>query len=385
MNCNRTTRRLAGWVGALAWLAGAPAAEAVGTAADTDIGNRATVTFDVLGSSQTVESSEAGNSNPGVGNGQDTVFKVDQMIDVVVAEASGGPTMVLSPSNTQAIGFTLTNTGNAVQDFALTTAESVADAFDGTPATPEYYLDDGDGVFNSGVDTALPEDTPGNYYVDELAADPGDSSQTILIWVVRDIPAGRLDTETSDVILTATARVGGGLGSLGGTLTADAGVWQQNTLQIVFADGAGDTDAANDAAHSATDGYIVETAQMTVTKTSVVVSDPTGLSNPKAIPGAVIEYTITLLNGGSGTATNISVSDDLNTEIGNGTIAFNADAYGVGQGIQLNVNGGGAVALTNAADSPTDEGQFVGNVVTVNGLTLANGENTVIQFQVVIQ
>ncbi len=382
MRCNRTMLRLAVWAAALTLLGGGRSAWAVGTAADTDIGNRATVTFDVLGTTQTVESSEAGNATTGVGAGSDTVFKVDQMVDLMLVEESSGATMVLDGQPLQALGFTLVNTGNAVQDFALSTVEDLGDDFDGTvPPGPngEYYIDDGDGVFDAAVDTLVT-------FIDELPADPGDNSQAILVWVVRDMPAGQSAGALSNVILTATALAGGATGTPGGALSDDTGPWQQNTLQIVFADGAGDTDAANNGDFSDTDTFMVETASMTVQKQSRVVSDPTGDVFPDAlaIPGAIVEYTITLTNGGTAQATNVTVSDDLTTEITtNGTVAFNTDSYGAGQGIQLDVNGAGAAPLTNGPGD--DEGEFVGNVVTVDSITLNPGENAVINFQVVIQ
>lgn len=51
---------------------------------------------------------------------------------------------------------------------------------------------------------------------------------------------------------------------------------------------------------------------LTVTKTSALVSDPVnGTTNPKAIPGAVMRYCVTLSNGGNTSASSISLSDAL--------------------------------------------------------------------------
>ena len=53
-------------------------------------------------------------------------------------------------------------------------------------------------------------------------------------------------------------------------------------------------------------------ATLTVTKLSTVVSDPVnGTSNPKNIPGAVVEYCILMQNPGSGTATNLVGNDNI--------------------------------------------------------------------------
>ena len=54
------------------------------------------------------------------------------------------------------------------------------------------------------------------------------------------------------------------------------------------------------------------TANLVITKTSSVVSDPTnGTTDPKAIPGATMRYCILVTNNGSGTATGIAVADPL--------------------------------------------------------------------------
>lgn len=54
------------------------------------------------------------------------------------------------------------------------------------------------------------------------------------------------------------------------------------------------------------------TTTLDVTKTSSIVSDPiSGTDNPKAIPGAVVEYCILIENSGDATATAILASDTL--------------------------------------------------------------------------
>ncbi|WP_428631146.1 proprotein convertase P-domain-containing protein [Sphingopyxis sp.] len=54
------------------------------------------------------------------------------------------------------------------------------------------------------------------------------------------------------------------------------------------------------------------TTNLTIAKTSSVVSDPTnGTADPKAIPGATMRYCLLVTNSGSGTATAINVADPL--------------------------------------------------------------------------
>ena len=53
-------------------------------------------------------------------------------------------------------------------------------------------------------------------------------------------------------------------------------------------------------------------AVLGVTKVSTLISDPTnGTTNPRAIPGAVMEYCILVQNPGSGTATNVVGTDTI--------------------------------------------------------------------------
>ncbi len=129
-------------------------------------------------------------------------------------------------------------------------------------------------------------------------------------------------------------------------------------------------------------------ANITVTKSSVVISDPVnGGSNPKRIPGAVVEYTITVTNTAGAQATNITVTNELSSE--SATLGFDANGYATGKGIQVtapNINGGAALNLTNTAD--TDQGDYgvtTANTVTVGGITLNAGEQATIKFQVIIQ
>jgi uncharacterized repeat protein (TIGR01451 family) len=363
-------------------LAVAQGAQAAGTASGTSIDNRATVQYAVGSSTQPViESSPAGNTTAGVGNGSDTSFVVDNKVDLTVAETSGSYTIVASGGTNEVLGFTVTNTGNTTQDFSLSAADNATDPFGGTDnfdATPVAIFVDGNGngVYDAGVDTAT--------YVDELAADA-----SVAVFVLRNMGV-RANGDISAVTLTAQVAQGGSAGVQGANiLTDDSGVADNPaTVQIAFADAAGDTDAARDGKHSDTDAYRVGAALITVTKTSVVVSDPIGGPNPKAIPGAVVEYTVTVTNaaGASAAASNVQVSDSLAAEITAGTIAFDANGYGAGQGLRVtapNINGGVATALTNAADA--DQGAFAANAATVGGITLQPNESATVTFRVVIQ
>ncbi len=363
-------------------LLSAQGAQAVGTASGTSVDNRATVSYAVGSTTQPViESSPTGNTTSGAGNGTDTSFVVDNMVDLTVAELSGSYTIVASGGLSEVLVYTVANTGNTTQDFSLSALDNATDPFGGTDnfdaAPVAIFVDaNNNSVYDAGTDVAT--------YIDELAADTD-----VEVFVLSDIGV-RANGDISAVTLTAQVAAGGTSGAQGADiLTDDSGSADDPaTVQIAFADAAGDTDAANDGRHSDTDAYRVGAAIITVTKTSQVLSDPIGGANPKAIPGAIVEYTVTVANGAgaSAAATNVQVSDSLNAEITAGTVAFEVNSYGAGTGIQVtapNINAGAPTPLTNT-NGDADGGDFTANTVTVSGITLQVGESATVTFRVLI-
>lgn len=286
----KRTKQLLGAVSAVALvgLSTSPAF-AAGTTAGDSITNNVSVAYQVGGVDQTEETAS------------DT-FVVDRKVDVVVAEVGGASTSV-SPGETQAaITFDVTNSSNDVVDLDLSVDQSsTSDDFDITNV--QFYLDDGNGVFDAG-DTLIT-------YLDEMAED-----ETRTVHVVGDTPLSATNGETADVSLIADAHAGGGAAALGAELTDTTGA---NTAGVdtVLADAAGDVDLANEGDHSDTDTFVVSGANITVAKSSSVVSDPiNGTTNPKAIPGATIEYCITVANAaGAATATGVNVNDVLPADV----------------------------------------------------------------------
>ena len=285
----KRTKQLLGAVSAVA-LVGLSASPAIaaGTTAGDSITNNVSVAYQVGGVDQTEETAS------------DT-FVVDRKVDVVVAEVGGASTSV-SPGETQAaITFDVTNSSNDVVDLDLSIVQSTADDFD--ISNVQFYLDDGDGVFDAG-DTLIT-------YLDEMAED-----ETRTVHVVGDTPISATNGQSADVALVADAHAGGGASALGAELTNTAGA---NTAGIdtVLADGAGDEDLVENGDFSDTDTYVVGAADITVAKSSSVVSDPiNGTTNPKAIPGATIEYCITVANAaGAATATGVNVNDVLPADV----------------------------------------------------------------------
>jgi uncharacterized repeat protein (TIGR01451 family) len=269
---------------------------AAGTPAGTVIGNSATVTYDIGAAAQP----------PAISN--ITQFNVDRRINLTVAEVGGAATLVAPGATAQVIAFTVTNTTNAVLDFRLivsqdatsaSTAFGRTDNFDAT--LPQAFVDaNGNGIYEVSTDIAN--------FIDEL---PADTARTVFI--VAAIPAGRVANDVAGLTLTAVAAQStDGIGAYvptPGVLAADAAPTNVGVNDLaaftdtVFGDSAGDTDAARDGRHSDDDEYLVTQATPGFVKTQAVV----GGGPP--IPGAIIEYTLTLNVTGTGILTGVRIDD----------------------------------------------------------------------------
>lgn len=346
--------RLLGTVGAAALtVLGASPALAAGTQAGSTITNSVTVNFQVGGVSQTATAAS------------DT-FTVDRKVNVTVAEVGTTTTQVSPGAAAQVTTFQVTNLSNATLDFAVAVAQQAGgagahantDTFDVTNA--KIYVDtNGNGGYDAGTDLEVA-------YLDELAAD---ASKTV--FVVADIPLSLASGSVAAVTLTATGREGGGAAAQGAALTQTSGA-NTSGMDTVFADGAGATDAARDAAFSAKDDYTVLAAALTVSKLSKVISDPlNGTTNPKAIPGATIEYCIVVANAaGSATASSVAISDPLPATV----------TYDSGYGIFLN----GSFASGACVADGTAGGSFASGTVSGTLSSVAASETKTLRFRATI-
>jgi uncharacterized repeat protein (TIGR01451 family) len=346
----KTTKQLLGAASALALvvMSGAPAL-AEGTSAGSTITNNVTVTFDVGGVTQ--NAAAASDS-----------FTVDRRVNVNV-QWIGPATSVAPGAQNQVIAFDVTNLSNDTVDLALATALTAGTA--ANISGYQIFLDsDGDRVLSQAEFDAGPIT-----YLDEVAEDA-----TVAVIVIADIGLNAVNADTFDVTLTANAHAGGGAGSLGNELVATSGANTSGIDNVLF-DGAGATDAQYDGAFSDTGTYTVAGALVTVAKASRVVSDPVnGTTNPKAIPGATVEYCITVANAaGAATATDVDVVDDLPADVSYDSV------YGIfvdGDATCANGTAGGSFS---AGTGPGGEDQVLGGLSDV-----AAGETRSLYFRVTI-
>ena len=307
---------------------------AAGTTAGTTITNTATVDYQVGGVAQTQQT--AANN-----------FVVDRKINLLVEEVGNVTTNVVPGQANAVTTFQLTNSSNEVLDFALTASQIAGgtashggtDTFD--VSNVRIYRD------NTVTGTVGSWDVGDQLvtFIDELVVDTA-----IRLFVVADIPGGLANNAVAGVTLRATAREGGTAGSLGAAITETTGA-DTAGKDTVFADIAGVTgDAARDGSHSDNDDYTVQTATLAVTKSSRVISDPfNNTTNPKLIPGAVVEYCISVANSGSADATSVVINDAVP-----GQLTFNAGTIrlnGTVTGLTCNADGavGGSYSAPNVS------------------------------------
>ncbi len=331
---------------------GASPALAAGTQAGSTITNTVTLNYQVGGVAQSPVTAS------------DT-FTVDRKINLLVAE-DGNATTSVSPGRTSAVTtFLVTNVSNASLDFALaasqisggTAKHGGTDNFD--VSNVRMFLDANN---NSAFDAADTQIT----HLNDLAADA-----SARVFILADVPLGRATGDVAGVVLTATAREANGAATLGAAITQTSGA---NTAGVdtVFADLAVNGNAAGDGIAFADDDYTVSAAAITASKTSRIVSDPiNGTTNPKMIPGAVVEYCIAVANAAGGaTATNVSISDPLPAQT----------AYVSAFGILVN----GTVTGSTCNADGTAGGSQAGGTVTASLSDIAAGATRTVLFRVTV-
>jgi uncharacterized repeat protein (TIGR01451 family) len=176
------------------------------------------------------------------------------------------------------------------------------------------------------------------------------------VFIVANTPISATNGQASNVRLTAVVAVAGTLGVT--PELEDNGVDGAMTVEVVWGD------AGEDATEFADDQYHVQTAAMSVRKTSTVISDPfNGGTNPKSIPGAVMEYGIELTNSGTVDATVVTITDPIPA-----TTTFSvANPYNAGAS-NVSIQVGAAPATFCLAEAGGVDGNGDGCVRTAGGV-----------------
>lgn len=271
---------------------------APGTAAGTVISNTAQASYTVNGATQTATSNTL-------------TFVVDRKVDFIVERAQETNTQVNLNQPNMATSFRVTNLTNGVQDFILDPDQQNL-SLGILPGTDDFDMNNlrvfvdanGNGTYEPETDTQT--------FIDQLA--PNASAIVFVVGDVPNVPTANL----AFVSLHAIVADGNAEGARGTALIAtDLNILNQdNEVDIVFADNDSDGAFLGDIARNgqgrayAAFEVGVRSVDLSVVKSSRVVSDGVNLLNPKALPGAVIEYCLTVANRTLLTpATNVTLTD----------------------------------------------------------------------------
>jgi len=334
-------------------------AMAEGTRAGTSIENTATVDYSVATVAQTQLPSNT------------VIFVVDRRVDFTLS-AMGVALVPVTPGvNDYFVDFLLTNTSNSVIDFNVALLQMVTGVEvrtgqddDADMATFEYAVS---AEPLSGLD---PDPVrPGPQFVDELEAD-----DAIRIRVFADAALTMSDGEIAGMDLNVIGAEGGTSGTEG-TALVDGVANTPLGIENVFTDDLGDN------SESAQDGFIVVSADLEVTKAYSVFAGDLGSGLP--IPGATIEYTITIVNSSLTTAADpVQIGDVLD-----GDVSFVFGGYGgVGDDFQI-TNGVVVSECSAAADGDDCVYDGLSGVITIGGagtISLALDTTLTLTYQVLI-
>jgi uncharacterized repeat protein (TIGR01451 family) len=376
-----------------------------GTNYDTQVDNSATLDYDVGTSAQTQVNSTT------------ATFYVDVMVDFSLAEADGASVQV-SPGGTAATEFLLTNNTNGTMYFTFAATNDSADtAFNGGTNEGAVPMDMASFVILTDTDNDC--STSGDQATVTATDITLAEGASIGICVEADAPgAGEDDGDIAVVVLTATATGSSGTalidgdaldGSGAGTY-AGFGTPNVDTLIVLAEDPNGtvangtedDTGTGGngdgDGRAEDTNAYILASADLTVTKTHTVISDPTS-QDIYEIPGSVLEYTITIENDGTADAVDIflvdaiavaslTFVDDSPTSQPFTAAQTAADGVcdGAGGALTTYLETAGDASVDNGADDvlyddTNDELEFFANGT---GFTVAAGDCAELKFRVTI-
>jgi len=329
-------------------------AMAVGTRADTMVENTATVDYDVA----TIQQAQLTSNT--------VQFVVDRRVDFTIVAQGGALVPVTPGGNDYFFDFLLTNTSNSVLDFNVAIAQMFGGLVrplqtdDADMATVVYAVS-ANSVGNGDTDPVR----LGPQFVDELEAD-----DAIRIRVFGDAALTMINGQIAGVELTLNGADGGAAAVEGAPLVD--GVANTNLgVENVFAD------TGNDNSEVDRDGFIVASADLAVTKAYIVFAGDIGSGLP--IPGATIEYTITIVNSSLITAADpVEIGDVLD-----GDVTFVLGGF-TGQDFEID-NGGAVSQCTAAVDG--DDCEEVAGVITVGGantISLAADTTLTLTYQVLI-
>ncbi len=391
-------------------------AMAVGTSADTAIVNTATISYKV-------------GDDPVTGTSQVARFNVDNRIDMTLLPQSGtGTTTAMSPDSGNLLivsfQYLLKNSGNSDQHFKISAANTAVGTVSGAytdgdktaasnvDLTPTYKVYAPVSAVDSSISTTELTNNTIQAPASALAGDVDASA--VYFWVSVEIPASGyvdLDTAVLEVIATAaTDATGSTSPNHKGTDKNDTSTELENSYNV-FADGA-DADALDASKFNGIvssyyaiqfevgtledpNGYDPSNPLYTGPKlTALIINDPlcdsgqttgtTGTSacktfptspsgySPKAIPGALVEFTFTVTNNGTGPILDLAIEELLTTQFNKDTITYVAAS---------GLNDGSPIADPVVSESVGGNGT---DTINVNFGDLAATKSAIVKYRAIL-
>lgn len=335
----------------------------LGTDAGTEITNTASLTYAVNGSNQSVSAA--------------VKVDVDLKLDFKLTTNSTAPLSTSLPSDPAVTeiaiaSLKLKNDSNApvsysidIIDRAITSPDTLYSRTDNfNLTTPTYTVTATGGATVNVVDGSI-----------EVTKLPEDGTTDITVKANKTSFAGQLNGASFSIFdFEAKATKAFDDDNAEITVTANSAGGKDNdltTVQVVWADaGKNNSESTSDAVsltlpyfpsgtNPTTDGFV---------KTSEVVWDPINKGNgdDKAIPGATVKYTIVVRNKGTATATGLTVTDTLPSQVD-----YCVDTDKGCAAVSLKNNSG--AAITNGASESS-------GVITAPNLSIAASEKVTIEF-----
>ena len=322
-------------------------AMAVGTDAGTSIDNTVDVNYEVATVAQTTLSVTVS-------------FVVDRRVDFTLTQIGFALVDVTPGENDAFFDLLLTNTSNSALDFSLVLDDTIVLV---RGFVPDASMSNIEYAVSADIQSATDPDPVqgGPQFVDEL---PEDEAIRIRVW--GDAALSLLDGQIDGIEIAATAAEPATVG-LGADLTEELDT--AGGIENVFAD---DAPGVSDGVESESDGFIVVTAALTVTKSYAVIAG--SLGSDLAIPGATVEYTILVVNSSDTAADDVVITDTID-----GNVDLILNAYGGGNDISvvnnittlacdIEANGDGDGCDSTLPDFTVGAGDLPGGI-TVAGLT----------------
>jgi len=311
-----------------------------GTSAGVNIQNQASVSYQTASGSVTNDSAIVS-------------FTVQELVRSTIAKLDASSISVSSPQTGAAMKFRLQNDGNGTEGFSIFVTQDSGDDFDVNVGS--YYIDDGDGILDTALDTLYDNSNP-----PQLAPDA-----SLVLWVTADIPGSLTDADLANLNVSAVSR----------TFVADG---QTNPAAGAVVNGAGSsgTDVINAAAiTSVTSTFVVTDIDVAITKAITATRDNLGGgTGSQRIPGAEVDYTLTVTVTGTGTANSVVVTDPLPSQLQ------------LKNGVSGTITVGGVDETASGADGDGTSYDANTNTITVELGNINAGDPSVdIEFTTIIQ